>query len=291
MKKHSKTAHSLAIPAEMWYTYDTIFFKEKLKMKFCCCINLNALDRLEKLHELGYTCYETGLAALENAAEEDIAKLAAKAEELGMPCVSHNGMFPPSVTLLRGPESYPEITAYMEKVFSKAKPLGAKVIILGSGGARKIPDGMTKEEATERFIALCRDCISPCAEKYGLTIGIEELRAAECNFINSCKEAMEIIRAVNKPNIQLLVDYFHAALGGDTNEEIASYGDAIAHVHIASPKRNRAWPNEEDFEDVKGFFAALKAAGYDGPVSLEGSCVGDLTECLTTAIDVMQRAL
>ncbi len=260
-------------------------------MKFSCCIGLKDFERLEILKKVGYTHYETGLSRLVDESDEDIAKFDAKAKELGMGCVSLNAMFPSTIPLLRGPESYPEITEYMEMAFAKAKPLGAKVIVLGSGGARKIPDDMTKEEATERFIALCRDCIAPCAEKWGLTIVIEELRAEECNFINSCKEAMEIIRAVNKPSIQLLVDYYHAVLGGDTMEEIASYGDAIKHVHIASPKRERCFPNEEDAADVKDFFEALKKAGYDGGVSLEGKSVPPYDECVALSLDVMKRAL
>jgi len=260
-------------------------------MKFCCCIGYKDFAKLEAMKKAGYTCYETALNGLENMPEEEIAAFAEKAKEMGMACVSHNCMFPGRLTLHKGPESYAELTEYMEKVFAKAKPLGSPVVVLGSGGARKIPEGMTKEQATESFIALLRDCIAPCAEKWGIIIAIEELRAAECDFINTCREAMEIIRAVNHPNVKLLVDYFHAALGGDTNEEIASYGDTIAHVHIASPKRDRAFPNNEDFDDVKGFFDALKKAGYDGPVSLEGKAVGEFDACINESIDAMKRAL
>ncbi len=259
-------------------------------MKYCCCIGLEALNRLEILHAHGYTCYETGFSALQKAPEEKILALRDKAAELGMTCVSHNGMFPAEVPLLRGPEGYDDVRAYLEETFEKAKPLGSPVVVLGSGKAREIPEGMTKEEAFDRFAALLRDVVGPMAAERGITIAIEELRRQECNFINNCREAMELIRAVNHPSIKLLIDYFHSMLGGDKLEELASYGDAIAHVHIASPKNDRRYPNINDLADCRGFFAALKSAGYDGPISLEGSDGGNFESAIAEAISVMKEA-
>ncbi len=260
-------------------------------MKFACCIGLESLARLEILKKHGYEAYETGFSALTNAPDEKIAALAEKSRELGMPCVSHNGMFPGDIGLLSGREVYSKVDEYLDKTFEKAKPLGSPIIVLGSGKAREIPEGMSTDEAKERFEALLSDVIAPSAKRHGVTIAIEELRREECNFINNCREAMEIIRDVNKPEIQLLIDYYHSMLGGDKLPELASYGSAIRHVHIASPKNARKFPNIDDIGDCRGFFAALKLAGYDGAISLEGSDGGNFESAIAEAIKVMKEAM
>ena len=155
-------------------------------MKFACCIGLESLARLEILKKHGYEAYETGFSALTNAPDEKIAALAEKSRELGMPCVSHNGMFPGDIGLLSGREVYSKVDEYLDKTFEKAKPLGSPIIVLGSGKAREIPEGMSTAEAKERFEALLSDVIAPSAKRHGVTIAIEELRREECNFINNC---------------------------------------------------------------------------------------------------------
>lgn len=259
-------------------------------MKFACCIDYKALDKLEILKKHGYEGFETGFSALTNAPEEKIAELAEKSKELGVPCISHNGMFPGDIKLLSGKEVYSAVDEYLDKTFEKAKPLGSPVVVLGSGGARTIPEGMSLDVAKERFCALLSDVIAPSAKRHGVTIAIEELRREECNFINNCREAMELIKIVNKPEIGLLIDYYHAILGGDKLPELASYGSYIKHVHTASPKNARRYPNIDDIGDCRGFFAALDTAGYEGFVSLEGNDGGNFESAIAESISVMREA-
>ncbi|MGN1128122.1 MAG: sugar phosphate isomerase/epimerase family protein [Candidatus Flemingiibacterium sp.] len=260
-------------------------------MIFACFIGLESLDRLAILKKHGYAAYETGFSALTNAPEEKIAALAEKARELGMTCVSHNGMFPSDIPLLGGREIYSRVEDYLGKTIEKARPLGSPTIVLGSGKAREMPEGMSREEAKERFEALLCDVVAPFAKRNGVVVAIEELRREECNFINNCREAMEIIRDVSRPEIQLLVDYYHSTLGGDKLTDIVGFGSAIRHVHIASPKNQRRFPNIDDVGDCRSFFSALRAAGYSGAVSLEGSDGGNFESAAAEAISVMKEAL
>lgn len=259
-------------------------------MFYSCCIGYEALDKLEILKKHGYQAYETSFSALTNAQDYKIAALAQKARELGMTCVSFNGMFPSDIPLLGGREVYSRVGEYLDATYEKAEPLGSPTIVLGSGKAREIPEGMSANEAKERFEALLADVIAPFAKEKGIVIAIEELRAEECNFINNCREAMEIIRDVNCPEIQLLIDYYHSMLGGDRLTDIIGFGKAIRHVHIASPKNKRRYPNIDDVGDCRSFFAALRGAGYDGAVSLEGSDGGNFESSIAEAITVMKEA-
>lgn len=97
-------------------------------------------------------------------------------KEYDIACPAANGMFIEDVKLLEGKASYSKVGEYLDLVFSRAKKFGVQIGILGSGSARTIPEGMSKEEANERFCALLTDVVSPYAKKYDIMVGIEELR-------------------------------------------------------------------------------------------------------------------
>ncbi len=260
-------------------------------MEFCCCASPKDIERIALIKKLGCTSYETNLSSLEDTDAREIESYADKLNELGMPLVSYNCIFPSRFKLMGDTEVHDEISEYLHNILTKVKPLGGKYLVLGSGRARDIPEGMPIDEAKSRFIALLRDCVAPIAAEYGMTILIEELRAEETNFINCCRDSLEIIRAVDHPHVKLLIDYYHAILGGDTCQDFINCGEALRHVHIASPRRARAYPNEEDFEDCREFFAALKKIGYNGAISLEGMPADPFDKTLATAMDIMTRAM
>lgn len=258
-------------------------------MKYSCCIGLTP-DRLETLKKYGYSGYETGFSGLTNAPDERIIAMKEASDALGMPCVSHNGMFPAEIDLLAGPDGYSAISEYLEKTIEKAARLGSPIVVLGSGRSRNVKNGVSIGKANEIFVNMLKDVVTPWARKHGISVAIEELQRSETNFINSCREAMEIVRAVDEPEIGLLIDYFHATMGGDKLIEMVGYGSSILHVHMASPKNARRFPNIDDVGDCRSFFAALKKAGYNGFVSLEGSDGGNFESALAEAISVMKEA-
>ncbi len=257
-------------------------------MKFSCCIGYNAKN-LETLAKYGYDCFETPLVNLIDKPESEIRDFKSAADSFGLYCVSHNCMFPGNFKLLDKNE-YKKISDYIDTILTKSSILGTKIIVLGSGGARRIPEGMTLSDAKKHFCDLLTEIIIPKAEEYSINIAIEELRKEETNFINNCREAMEIIDSINNVRLGLLVDYYHAILGGDTEEDFVSFGQKILHVHMASPKDNRLFPKMKNLDELKIFFSALKRVGYKGAVSLEGGDGGNFESAISEAIKVMKEA-
>ena len=60
----------------------------------------------------------------------------------------------------------------------------------------------------------------------------------------------------------------------------------LAHTHIAI-REGRGYPLAED-EDLKGFFAQLKAIGYEDRISIEGS-TKDFDEEAPKALAVLKK--
>lgn len=252
---------------------------------FGCCLHLDR-EKLSALREAGYTCYEDALTRVADTPEEELKAFRDFADGLGMTCVSMNGMFPGELPLLTcAPEA---IKAYLEKALPKAEILSPGVIVLGSGKARAIPEEMTREQAEDIFCERLKNVILPMCEQYGFRVAIEELRREECNFLHTCGEVMNIVRRVNRPSLGLLLDYYHAVLGGDTPDMMAECGSSIFHVHMASPINDRAFPTDMDTPAMKDFFAMLARIGYQGCVSLEGKAAGDFASSVREAIRVMK---
>ncbi|MBD1547768.1 bifunctional sugar phosphate isomerase/epimerase/4-hydroxyphenylpyruvate dioxygenase family protein [Roseibium aggregatum] len=116
------------------------------------------------------------------------------------------------------------------------------------------------------------------AAKHGIKVGYEAL--AWGRHVSDHRDAWEIVRRADHPNVGLILDSFHTLARKIDPETIRSIpGDRIFFVQLAdAPKIDmdllywsrhfRNMPGEGDL-DVTGFMRAVAATGYDGVISLE----------------------
>ena len=116
------------------------------------------------------------------------------------------------------------------------------------------------------------------ASSFDITVGYEAL--AWGRFIYDHRDAWEIVRRANHPNIGLILDSFHTLGRKIDPESIRSIpSDKIAFVQLADApaidmdllywsRHFRNMPGEGDL-DLDAFMDAVHATGYDGPISLE----------------------
>jgi sugar phosphate isomerase/epimerase len=160
------------------------------------------------------------------------------------------------------------VLGYADTVFSRAKRAGVRFIVLGSGGARRIPDGYDAQKAQADFALLCRK-LAIVAARYGIMIALESLQAAETNFLITLKSAAEIVRTVNHPNFKLNADIFHMMREGESPQSIVDAADVLVYCEIAE-KQNRSFPGVMG-DDFKPYLRALRKAKYKGYIFIEGS--------------------
>jgi sugar phosphate isomerase/epimerase len=183
-----------------------------------------------------------------------------------------------------GPDADPDkVLQYAETAFRRAGEIGVEIIVFGSSGSRKLPEGFPREQAVEQFCGLLSK-MGPMARQHGITVVIEPLRRKEDNFINTVVQGAEIAERVNHPNIRLLADFYHMLQNGEDPNDIQKVGHLLKHCHIAE-KEQRTAPGVKG-DDFRPFFAALKSVGYKGRLSIEGKWTLDQ---LPTAYDVIRR--
>lgn len=216
----------------------------------------------------GYTYVESNVGYLmPDKSDAEFQEHLNEIEGLKAKIISCTGFIPGNLPLV-GPETkQQEAVVWADSALRRAGMVNIPYIVLGSGRARSVPEGFSKEEATRQFISFCNQ-IAPLAEKYNVTVVIEPLNRAETNLINSLEEGALIVEAVNHPHVQLLCDIYHMMREDEPASEIVKYGKYIRHCHIAE-KEERTSPGTKG-DDFRPYFKALKQIGYKGCVSIEG---------------------
>jgi len=243
-------------------------------MRFGNCIGITDYEKIKILKDLGFDYAEAPIAPAYDAPQADIDKFASQLEKYDIKCEAVNFIFKGGIKIAGEEADEKTIRGYLSELFSKTKNLGYEIVVLGSGGARKISDPFPRERAMEQIVFLCRDILCEFAEKYNFTVAVEELNYSETNIINLVSEAKEIADAVNHPRCKVLLDFYHIALNKDDVPSIACLCENIAHTHIANPHK-RYYPFWTDDINAAGgygeFFGSLKKAGYNGRMSIEGN--------------------
>ncbi|MBU4459160.1 MAG: sugar phosphate isomerase/epimerase, partial [Verrucomicrobia bacterium] len=217
------------------------------------------------------------------------AEFEAKTAKLGalvLPVRSCNGFFPANLKLV-GPEvKMDDVLAFADTAFRRAKKFGIPFIVLGSGGARKSPDGFDLAKAREQFIDVAKR-LGPLAAPQGVTVVLEPLNKGETNLINSVADGADYVDAIAHPNVQLLADIFHMTKENEGPDSMLKAGARLRHVHIAE-KAERTSPGTAG-DDFRPYFKALKAVGYKGGISVEGKWGKVLADDLPRALKTMKE--
>jgi len=161
--------------------------------------------------------------------------------------------------------------ARAERKFDVMQELGADLILVCSSVHREAIGGIDRAADDLRELG-------ERAARRGLRVGYEAL--AWGRYVNDHRDAWEIVRRADHPNVGLILDSFHSLarnIPPDTIRRIP--GDKIFFVQLADApaiemdllywsRHFRNMPGEGDL-DVIGFLRAVMATGYRGPLSLE----------------------
>jgi sugar phosphate isomerase/epimerase len=178
-----------------------------------------------------------------------------------------NVLFPGSIKIA-GPEvEEPVVLDYLESVLQRAKEAGVKNLILGSGGARRLPDGYDQLNAKDDFVPLARK-MAELAQQFEVRIILENLNSGETNFLTRLQDAADVVRRVDHPNFRLNADIYHMMRENESPDEIVKAGNLIVYIELAELE-GRTLPGVHE-QDFTPYFRALKKIKYSGPIMIEG---------------------
>ena len=243
-------------------------------------------EKASTVKNLGYDFIEENFTALSELTSEQADELAKLYDKIGIHAYSTCCFFPGSMRLYED-DSLEKIRKYATRGFENARKLGVKICVLGSGGVRNIPDGVSREETERKFCEIL-NLLGTLAEKYSISIAVEPLGKTETNFIHTVKEAVDVVKKCGKKNVGALVDFYHFFRNGDTYDEILNAGDALIHAHIARPNPDRRPPQPEDMPIVTEWAEVLKKAGFKGKLTLECAFGSDFDKAITDVYPLLE---
>lgn len=241
-------------------------------MQFGICCAPHALGEpvrlLEIIADAGADYIEWSVGAVMSS-EAEWEKLRSVVADAQIKPEAFNSFLPPSQRITGPDVKMGEVLDYASEAMRRCRALGADVIVLGSGGARRVPEGWAPTRGLDQFETFCRE-LGPRAAGHGITIAIEPLNATEDNLVNTVAAGAAIVDAVDHPNIRLLADFYHMFHDDEPVENVAKVGARLQHAHLADLGRVAPGYAPEGEADFVGFFHALHAAGYNKRCSFEG---------------------
>lgn len=229
------------------------------------------------LRDIGATGFDGVEIPIFEATPDHYADLGRLLDEIGLQRTAVAAMGDPSMNLISPDPSQREAgIAYAKWAVDCAAALGASTLSgpLHSTLGHFSGEGPTVEERARAVDAL--RAIGPYAAAKGITLGLEALNRFECYLVNTMDDLSSLVDAVGHPNIRAMYDTFHANI--EEADPVGAFTRNlrnIVHVHISENDRGVPGRGNIPWDET---FAAIRASGYDGWLTIEafGRALKDL---------------
>lgn len=216
----------------------------------------------------GYDYIELPLCTIAMMTEDEFEEAKAEFVKAGIPCRAFNILLPGGMKMIGKNVDQKALESYAELACSRAHALYGKVIVFGSGGARRLPNGTSIDEAWEQMKEACR-IFGNAAQKYDLKIVLEPLNREETDLLHTVSDGIRMTEEVSHTSVWLLADYYHMQKEGETVDVLIQAAPYLKHCHIACGAERR-FPAKKDLGQCREFIGTLREIGYQGMISVEG---------------------
>ena len=165
------------------------------------------------------------------------------------------------------PEIRKATADYLKLLARACRQLGGHLMVFGSPQQRSLLPAISKQQAAEFAADVFRQAAPAFADNEVL-LCLEPLTAKETDFINTCDEAMEIVRLVDHPSMALHQDV-KAMLGAEWTQIpkiIDRHKKNCKHFHVNDSNLLGPGMGSTDYHPI---FRALIESNYRGWVSVE----------------------
>lgn len=250
-----------------------------MKLGVCCSLKDAALVK-----QIGYDYFECTFCSVAEMSDEEFEAFRTEVHQLGFFPEAMNVMLPGTMRLTGDHADHEAIRPYLETGFRRAAQVKMKSVVFGSGDARNLPKGFTdRAKGYDQIVDYTR-MAGEIAARYGCVIAVEPLSFPYANIVNFIAEGVYVAQRVNMPeSVRSLADYYHMLLNKEPLSMLYAHGAYLQHCHISAPTRE--FPAPQDRHNYEPFFAALKAVGFRGRLSIEANAQGPLEQVAKAAFD------
>ena len=246
-------------------------------MKFAICNEVFEKQPLEEVFriaaEIGYDGVEIAPFTLANAVTDidparrkEIRQLAASFD-LDITGIHWLFISPSGLYLNHADDETRRRTQdYLCELIKFCGDIGGSVMVVGSPKQRDILPNESLTATWDRTKRVFEACL-PLAMQCGVTICLEPLDHLQTNFVNTPAEAAKMVREIDHPNFQMIVDVRATlAQGEDIVQAIHEVKSEMAYFHLNDASGNGPGFGDVDFVPI---LKALRDVDYSGYGSVE----------------------
>lgn len=139
---------------------------------------------------------------------------------------------------------------YLLALIDCCADIGGEVLVFGSPQQRDVPPERSYDEAWKTSVEILHRC-GERAQARGVIFCLEPLSTKETNFLTKVDEAADLVRAVDHPGLQMMVDV--KAMGQDPRpiaDQIKLVHPHFQHVHVNDPNLLGPGMGDVDFQPI-----------------------------------------
>lgn len=243
------------------------------------------LDEASLMHEAGLDHIELQIVPMQIDDPVAFARARARIADLPLPSLAMSYLFPHDMRIV-GPEADERrIRTYFERVVALVAQAKARVVALGSGWSRDLPEGWSRAQTEDSLLRTLGWCAEALAGS-GAVLAIEPLNRRESNLVNTLADAVRLARALGRPEVRVMADFYHMALEGEPMDLLREHGEWLAHVQVSDTGRYNPGTGTLDFATP---FRHLKAIGYRGALTAECVARGELLPAMRDSREFVRR--
>ncbi|GAJ02352.1 unnamed protein product, partial [marine sediment metagenome] len=160
------------------------------------------------LQKAGYDYIELKVGdVLPEESEEKFAEVKEKIKKFSLRPEVFNCFIPGEIKVVGDKIDSSRLKNYLEVSISRVAELSGKIIVFGSGGARKVPENFSFEKAYQQLVDFL-NLAADIARNKGIVIAIEPLFKPASNIINLVKEGLQLAKEFDRKEVRLLADLF-----------------------------------------------------------------------------------
>jgi D-psicose/D-tagatose/L-ribulose 3-epimerase len=225
--------------------------------------------------------FDTVEIAIEDPSHIEPGHVKRELDRHGLACGSVCACLGPDRDLRGTPEQQQASLDYMMKVLDQTVALECPSMIGPVYSSVGRADAVPPDEYQEQWRTVVKHLKKLCdyAEKRGRKICLEPLNRFETDFINTCDQALKMVRDVGSPALTVHLDTFHMNIEEkDPAAAIRKAGKRLGHFHACGSDRGTPGNDHIDWPPIA---RALRQIGYRGDVVIES---------FTTNVKVIARA-
>ena len=158
---------------------------------------------------------------------------------------------------------------YLRRCIDAAAGINATVVAGPIYASTGVTGSRTQSEREAAIAAVARNLgpVLDHARESGVRLAIEPLNRFETSLFNTVAQTLELVRAVDRPELGLLLDTFHMNIEERSQPAaIRAAGSSLFHFHACGNDRGAPGGDGIDWPGIRD---ALGEIGYEGAITIE----------------------